>query len=1204
MSNLERPLKSLSELQLQYLLKPASGIQVSYRKEMASLKKSLISIATSENPKTKMKPSDKVEFLEYLVDVERIDRADENFFKKSKSKGFTYRVEFDYTFTIDYDKKRDKDSKTIFNVNKTITAHFNKLLVSKNNNETMQQFGERIKREFNKVLIVNSVAGTMMFWHILESGMRGITSVDLINITNFNIKPVKQLTYDNYLNEKRGFSQVSATYENGNYVYKNFAEQDMVVGGTTLETNGTQATLNIIKNPKQINNVDGLMMYGEELVKTGYEFVNVGGDGKLCVADALIAKYSKTIGLIKVMKNYDTLAKAFKFSGAEEMIESGISCEMLSKFCATYKINMYAIDSSEQKIKHYSSDAHGCSIPPLVFMMQNQHMCIIDSKSEKYISIIKSMSNKTHFSNASENFEKKGAFDYELVFLGDNETESTTTYDAVLAGEYNKTYMLKDLYGFAIYCIVTKKNVPNIIMNAGDVIQCSFNKFENKSKLVKYVRLEQSGIYADISKKYKFNYKGGKEAEIVGNMFKSSWDRINSDISTKDLREVFYNYNHNELFYKLKEVSDEEVLMGYDLKEAYAHGLSDNTEDWCCFDGRSQIVECNNLEMGEGMYYIELDGCPNDMLKMTLFFRRTKGWFYRHTVKYLLENFKTITIKYYLNPTKKIEKGFFKSIMAEIDEMCNGVESITDDNVAKELQKDTKRILSGLIRRYKSRVDSSVFIGTKAECHIRAKGIAEGGGKTFVECLKPASKDELRYDNGIYIAFKSANIERLSNSVPIGHQMLENTCVTLMNLYKGLNIPLRDVVAIKTDEIVVTGEVFKTIKQTIDNKILYKIKVNTKQVGCIDMVQINNEKSFIYSPLKINKISLVGGKSPIDGVLDITKSQTILAFGGTGKSTLLNKIDDPAFLRICHYNLAARNIGGQTISKATHRDIATKKYNLSIFKGKKGVIVDEISQIPYEIWSILLHAKHEYPNLIWILSGDFTQCGAIEDFQTDYVNCKFIYELVDGNVLPLTKCLRSDATTFNLCQDIINDRENVSKYILPENKKIEDCVVNIVRTNYKRKFINKKINEHLATDSGAIHLKAIVCTCKQPKCKCDSSQDVLVYENLPVIAFKSEKFEGVQVLNCERYNVDTFNCTHVTLKSMADINGHTNNLTITHKDFMRTFVLCYACTIDRFQGMTIDEPYIIHEWDKMDWRRKNTAIGRSTKEEYIGIKRD
>jgi ATP-dependent exoDNAse (exonuclease V) alpha subunit len=66
---------------------------------------------------------------------------------------------------------------------------------------------------------------------------------------------------------------------------------------------------------------------------------------------------------------------------------------------------------------------------------------------------------------------------------------------------------------------------------------------------------------------------------------------------------------------------------------------------------------------------------------------------------------------------------------------------------------------------------------------------------------------------------------------------------------------------------------------------------------------------------------------------------------------------------------------------------------------------------------------------------------------------------------------------------------------------------------------------------------------------------------------------------------------------------HTIIKTITIKadDFQHLFRIGYAFTTHSAQGMSIDQPYTIHEFGKMDQKLKYVALSRATKHKNINI---
>ena len=110
----------------------------------------------------------------------------------------------------------------------------------------------------------------------------------------------------------------------------------------------------------------------------------------------------------------------------------------------------------------------------------------------------------------------------------------------------------------------------------------------------------------------------------------------------------------------------------------------------------------------------------------------------------------------------------------------------------------------------------------------------------------------------------------------------------------------------------------------------------------------------------------------------------------------------------------------------------------------------------------------------------------------------------------------------------------------------------------------------------------------------DRSQDVMLYIGVPIISKVNN--EDIGLINNQRYKItkiDTFTITFEDdLKHEFKINVN---------DFQKFFLVAYATTTHSAQGMSIGEPYTIHEWDRMDQRLKYVALSRSRDLKYIHI---
>ena len=111
----------------------------------------------------------------------------------------------------------------------------------------------------------------------------------------------------------------------------------------------------------------------------------------------------------------------------------------------------------------------------------------------------------------------------------------------------------------------------------------------------------------------------------------------------------------------------------------------------------------------------------------------------------------------------------------------------------------------------------------------------------------------------------------------------------------------------------------------------------------------------------------------------------------------------------------------------------------------------------------------------------------------------------------------------------------------------------------------------------------------------ENSQDVKLVNKTPLIGKVNNSKLGI--INNERYAISKvdINSRHITIKNDR------NEFVIGADEFQKLFRIGYAFTNHSSQGMSIDKPYTIHEFNRMSKKLKYVALSRSTKHEYINI---
>ena len=88
----------------------------------------------------------------------------------------------------------------------------------------------------------------------------------------------------------------------------------------------------------------------------------------------------------------------------------------------------------------------------------------------------------------------------------------------------------------------------------------------------------------------------------------------------------------------------------------------------------------------------------------------------------------------------------------------------------------------------------------------------------------------------------------------------------------------------------------------------------------------------------------------------------------------------------------------------------------------------------------------------------------------------------------------------------------------------------------------------------------------------------------------------MNLINNQRFKIKKIGPLEITIVDEAK-----NERKIYIRDFQKHFLVAYATTIHSSQGMSISEPYTIHEWERLDQRLKYVALSRSREHSYINV---
>ena len=112
----------------------------------------------------------------------------------------------------------------------------------------------------------------------------------------------------------------------------------------------------------------------------------------------------------------------------------------------------------------------------------------------------------------------------------------------------------------------------------------------------------------------------------------------------------------------------------------------------------------------------------------------------------------------------------------------------------------------------------------------------------------------------------------------------------------------------------------------------------------------------------------------------------------------------------------------------------------------------------------------------------------------------------------------------------------------------------------------------------------------------EQSQDVTLQINTPIIAKVNKKDIGF--VNNERFKVTKIDNNIITIqndKNVIEFDAAGDDA------FQRCFRVAYATTCHSSQGLTINEGYLIHQWNRYTNKMKYVALSRATTYENINI---
>lgn len=381
------------------------------------------------------------------------------------------------------------------------------------------------------------------------------------------------------------------------------------------------------------------------------------------------------------------------------------------------------------------------------------------------------------------------------------------------------------------------------------------------------------------------------------------------------------------------------------------------------------------------------------------------------------------------------------------------------------------------------------------------------------------------------------------------------------------------------------------ISDEIDSVVCRKYKIDNIAYSSVNQIQINDEYNFeeIYSKIQGKSFFLTGN-------------------GGVGKSWIAKKLkkrieDEGKTIRAMSPTwIATKLLDATTCHNGMGYDIHGKTH-ASNYSSVDVLMIDEISMLTTQFYNELCEIKKDYPNMIFIASGDFNQLPPVGEEHIDFENTEVFRTLFPNKItLKINKRNSTDGVElFKITEDLLNGYD-----VMPDLNKIKyydafNYNLHLTFTNKRRQEIN---NELMLKHRGKSYMEII----KDEKVETNSdySQTTYLYDGLPLRCRKSEKKGDISIKNGDQFIVKSVDEKNVILMrdntkfSNYDKNDVVEEITYSITgNFINIFNPNYAMTVHNSQCQSFEQDYVMWESDKYTTRMLNTAIGRSRKLEYI-----
>jgi len=977
----------------------------------------------------------------------------------------------------------------------------------------------------------------------------------------------------------------------------------------------------------------------------------------MCAVEYIINKYKKYIPTL-------TIKKLLEIMNCDKDNVTTLSVE---RFCKKYRIPMYSFDFIMYRFYNYYPEKPSHNYPSLAYQIIGNHFNGIDIKKRSIFAnngfnysydnkekIVESTFGAVLFNSIDDIIKKIN----DEVFMKSNKLHICILNKSDLNDEFVTLVYKYNIIPSKFDIKMSGSNITRIMIIINDrrsILIYSIKNYKELSEdMESLMMIDNDGIKYDIRNK-KMNIIGGIN-QLVESDMRIGIDYFNiKDIEILDKSRSKLNEETMKLFLdKTQTVSpliyNKFSLWGYDdlcnidIKKCYKTCITSdeykdpkegfmghNKSDFLVIDSACipEKININKNKISEYLkknnylYYIEsddyylLDGCglrTRDILLCAVYFN----------IK-----FKVTAI---IKPYKYLPKTLFDKWAGDITKSCKKHKSIINKCLG--------------------------YLGGKQSNKYIYLGCTDDKNELLNKYYDDEANYKIRNIKGTkhYAFFIRKIVKHVDNYLPIHIQKLCNSRIMMFKLKKLLEYYKINIAGANTDCYYIEKRDVVKLRKLFKSKFGINYKIEENKNGSFDKYYKGLENPFILNKIIKDFKNKKGIKSDkkiknfidfdkinkkftnyrfeekdkdlymntVKKILDLDDSINITGMAGSGKTFLAKKLCKELKskgimeVRLAPTNRASLLLKGKTLHKFLQINEKGWCHLPKNINDIKYIIIDEISLIS-GLYSYLYKLKLSYPNLKFIMIGDFLQCRPVEDkingIKRDYKNSYILKYFSNYNRLDLKENRRSDSTAEQMRELLIAIEEEDcviwNKFSSSRIKKdfgyTNLCYFNKTRRKVNNILMNRYIREHKSKKT--FKYKKVTYTKKQLE-SCIYYNEFYLYKNLPVMSIKNfgcKKKENNREKSLYIFNNELFDVIKV-LKSKVYLKSRDRKketiIKLDYCSFKLKFVPSYCITVYKYQGMTIDKEYYIHDIVKMNKEEIYTAVTRCTNINYINIVND